>query len=136
MHYDPTSFINDAMALVLSMLVSSVPFAVLLPPSTPWLRNRLLADLRRQVVLASRAHPSRVRSHFESGARDLMFSDQRARAERSGGAARHVALAVFGARNRQCGDRSRAAKWPRCRPTRATRKRRRGALHCARCATR
>ncbi|MEZ2306178.1 FUSC family protein [Paraburkholderia sp. RCC_158] len=73
MHYDPTSFINDAMALVLSMLVSSVAFAVLLPPSTPWLRNRLLADLRRQVVLASRAHPSRVRSHFESGARDLMF---------------------------------------------------------------
>jgi uncharacterized membrane protein YccC len=73
MHYDPTSFINDAMALVLSMLVSSVAFAVLLPPSTPWLRNRLLADLRRQVVLASRAHLSRVRSHFESGARDLMF---------------------------------------------------------------
>jgi uncharacterized membrane protein YccC len=73
MHYDPTSFINDAMALVLSMLVSSVAFAVLLPPSTPWLRNRLLADLRRQVVLASRAHLSRVRSHFASGARDLMF---------------------------------------------------------------
>ncbi|MDR6419567.1 putative membrane protein YccC [Paraburkholderia phenoliruptrix] len=72
-HYDPSSFINDAMALVLSMLVSSVAFAVLLPPSTPWLRNRLLADLRRQVVLASRARLARVRSRFESGARDLMF---------------------------------------------------------------
>jgi uncharacterized membrane protein YccC len=72
-HYDPTSFMNDAMALVLSMLVSSIAFAVLLPPSTPWLRNRLLIDLRRQVVLASRAGLRRVRSRFESGARDLMW---------------------------------------------------------------
>jgi uncharacterized membrane protein YccC len=53
--------------------VSSIAFAVLLPPSTPWLRNRLLVDLRRQVVLASRAGLRRVRSRFESGARDLMF---------------------------------------------------------------
>jgi uncharacterized membrane protein YccC len=72
-HYDPSSFMNDAMALVLSMLVASIAFAVLLPPSTPWLRNRLLMDLRRQVVLASRAGMRRVRSRFESGARDLMF---------------------------------------------------------------
>nr|WP_233831195.1 FUSC family protein [Paraburkholderia sp. ZP32-5] len=73
MHYDPSSFMNDALALVLSMLVASVAFAVLLPPSTPWLRNRLLFDLRRQVVLAGRASLARVRSRFESGARDLMF---------------------------------------------------------------
>jgi uncharacterized membrane protein YccC len=72
-HYDPSGTINDAIALVLSMLVSSIAFAVLLPPSTPWLRNRLLMDLRRQVVLASRAGMRRLRSRFESGARDLMF---------------------------------------------------------------
>jgi uncharacterized membrane protein YccC len=72
-HYDPSSFMNDSMALVLSMLVASIAFAVLLPPSTPWLRNRLLMDLRRQVVLASHAGMRRVRSRFESGARDLMF---------------------------------------------------------------
>ncbi|MGF6955018.1 FUSC family protein [Paraburkholderia youngii] len=72
-HYDPSSFMNDALALVLSMLVASIAFAVLLPPSTPWLRNRLLVDLRRQVVLAGRASLARVRSRFESGARDLMF---------------------------------------------------------------
>ncbi|WGS48783.1 FUSC family protein [Paraburkholderia sp. D15] len=72
-HYDPSGTLNDAIALVLSMLVSSIAFAVLLPPSTPWLRNRLLVDLRRQVVLASRAGMRRVRSRFESGARDLMF---------------------------------------------------------------
>jgi uncharacterized membrane protein YccC len=73
MHYDPSAFMNDSMALILSMLVSSIAFAVLLPPSTPWLRNRLLVDLRRQVVLASGAGLRRVRSRFESGARDLMF---------------------------------------------------------------
>jgi uncharacterized membrane protein YccC len=72
-HYDPSGTINDAIALVLSMLVCAVAFAVLLPPSTPWLRNRLLVDLRRQVALASRAGMRRVRSRFESGARDLMF---------------------------------------------------------------
>ncbi|MFM0403799.1 FUSC family protein [Paraburkholderia aspalathi] len=71
-HYDPGGTINDAIALVLSMLVCAVAFAVLLPPSTPWLRNRLLIDLRRQVALASRVGMRRVRSRFESGARDLM----------------------------------------------------------------
>ncbi|MGF6755152.1 FUSC family protein [Paraburkholderia sp. GAS42] len=72
-HYDPTSFMNDALALVMSMLVSSIAFAVLLPPSTPWLRNRLFHDLRRQVVLSCHGRLVRLRSHFESGARDLMF---------------------------------------------------------------
>jgi uncharacterized membrane protein YccC len=78
-HYDPSSFINDALALVLSMLVASIAFAVLLPPSTPWLRNRLLADLRAQVVLACRGRLGRLwrlrklRARFESGARDLMY---------------------------------------------------------------
>ncbi|WJF91296.1 FUSC family protein [Paraburkholderia bonniea] len=71
--YNPTSFLNDALALILSMSVSSIAFAVLLPPSTPWLRNRLLVDLRRQVVLACHGKLARLRSRFESGARDLMF---------------------------------------------------------------
>ncbi|CAB3766772.1 FUSC family protein [Paraburkholderia solisilvae] len=71
--YDPMTFMNDALALVLSILVTAVAFAVLLPPSTPWLRNRLLVDLRRQVVAGCRGHASRLRTRFESGARDLMF---------------------------------------------------------------
>ena len=72
-HYDPSAFMNDALALIVAMLVTTVAFAVLLPPSTPWLRNRMLIDLRRQVGLATRAGMRRVRSHFESGARDLAF---------------------------------------------------------------
>jgi uncharacterized membrane protein YccC len=72
-HYDPAGYANDAIALVLSMVACAVAFAVLLPPSTPWLRRHLLADLRRQVVLACKAPLARVRSRFESRARDLAF---------------------------------------------------------------
>jgi uncharacterized membrane protein YccC len=71
--FDPAAYANDALALILSMVVSAVAFAVLLPPSTPWLRGHLLADLRRQVVLACKAPLARVRSRFESRARDLAF---------------------------------------------------------------
>ncbi|MFC0400744.1 FUSC family protein [Paraburkholderia rhizosphaerae] len=71
--YEPITFMNDALALVLSMLVTAVAFAVLLPPSTPWLRNRLLVDLRRQVVAGCRGSLNGLRTRFESGARDLMF---------------------------------------------------------------
>ncbi|WP_242538553.1 FUSC family protein [Trinickia acidisoli] len=71
--YDPAGYANDALALVLSMVVSAIAFAVLLPPSTPWLRRHLLGDLRRQVVLACTAPLARVRSRFESRARDLAF---------------------------------------------------------------
>jgi uncharacterized membrane protein YccC len=73
LHYDPSAFINDAIALVLSMLVTSLACATLFPPSMPWMRNRLLVDLRRQVVSASQAPLIRLRSRFESGTRDLMF---------------------------------------------------------------
>ncbi len=71
--YDPLSYMNNALALVISMMVSAAAFAVLLPPSTPWLMKRLTGDLRQQVVHACRARLARVRNRFESGARDLMF---------------------------------------------------------------
>jgi len=72
-HYDPSSYLNDALALVLAMIVAALAFAVFLPPSARWLKSRLLADLRREVVHACRARLARARHHFESGTRDLMF---------------------------------------------------------------
>lgn len=54
-HYDPIGFMNDALALVLSMIVSAIAFAVLFPPSAPWLKKRLFADLRHQAVAACHA---------------------------------------------------------------------------------
>ena len=71
--YNPGSYMNDAIALIASMAVSALAFAVLLPPSTPWLRERLLADLRGGAVQACRARLTGLRNRFESGARDLMF---------------------------------------------------------------
>ncbi|MGA7778532.1 MAG: FUSC family protein [Paraburkholderia sp.] len=72
-HYDPSAFMNDAIAIVLSMLVTSLVCATFAPPSIPWMRNRLLIDLRRQVVSTCQARLTRLRSRFESGTRDLMF---------------------------------------------------------------
>jgi uncharacterized membrane protein YccC len=71
--YEPSGTINDSLALFLSMVVCCVAFALLLPPSLPWMRNRLLADLRRQIVPACRARLTRLRTRFESGTRDLLF---------------------------------------------------------------
>ncbi|MBN3792536.1 FUSC family protein [Burkholderia sp. Ac-20353] len=71
-HYDPSGFMNDALALVLSMLVSAIAFAVLFPPTAPWLKKRLFADLRHQAVAACHARLAGLRTRFESGARDLM----------------------------------------------------------------
>jgi uncharacterized membrane protein YccC len=70
--YDPSGFINDAIALVLSMLVCSMAFAVLLPTDAPWLRRLLLRELRRQVVTASKDSLTRLAMGFESGTRDLL----------------------------------------------------------------
>jgi uncharacterized membrane protein YccC len=71
-HYDPTAYMNDALALVLSMIVSAIAFAVILPTDAPWLRRLLLADLRREVVLARRGRLAHVATHFESRTRDLL----------------------------------------------------------------
>ncbi|QBQ97970.1 FUSC family protein [Paraburkholderia pallida] len=74
--YNPISFMNDALALVLSMIVTALAFGAILPPSAPWLRKRLLASLRGQAVHACRARLTGLaglRNRFESGARDLVF---------------------------------------------------------------
>jgi uncharacterized membrane protein YccC len=70
--YDPSGFINDAIALIVSMLVCSMAFAVLLPTDAPWLRRLLMRELRRQVVTASKGSLTRLAMRFESGARDLL----------------------------------------------------------------
>ena len=71
-HYNPAGFMNDAIALVLSMIVCAVAFAIVLPTDAPWLRRLLLADLRREVVLARRGRLASVATHFESRTRDVL----------------------------------------------------------------
>ncbi|WP_269501273.1 FUSC family protein [Burkholderia sp. IMCC1007] len=71
--YDPTSFMNDAIALVLSMLMASIAFELFLPPTMRGLRKHLLADMRRQVVFACTESAATLRTRFESRTRDLMY---------------------------------------------------------------
>lgn len=72
-HYNPGDFINNALAIIVSLIATAIAFAVILPPSTHWLTDKLVADLRRRVKLACHARLQRLRGRFESGARDLMF---------------------------------------------------------------
>ncbi|MEK6348031.1 MAG: FUSC family protein [Burkholderia sp.] len=83
-HYDPVSFINNGIAIVLSMIVSAIAFSVLVPPTAPWLKRRLFADLRRQVVQACEGRLAGLRTRFESGARDLMFQAHTLSADQPG----------------------------------------------------
>ncbi|VXB86149.1 Fusaric acid resistance protein conserved region [Burkholderia sp. 8Y] len=71
-HYNPAGLMNDAIALVLSMIVSAVAFATILPTDAPWLRRLLLGDLRREVVLARRGRLTSVATRFESRTRDVL----------------------------------------------------------------
>ncbi|WP_414449592.1 FUSC family protein [Burkholderia sp. 22PA0099] len=82
--YDPTDFINNGMAIVLAMVVVAIAFGVLMPPTAPWLKRHLLADLRRQVVQACEGRLTGLRTRFESGARDLMFQAHTLSADQPG----------------------------------------------------
>jgi uncharacterized membrane protein YccC len=73
MQYNPDSYMNDALALAMSMIATAAAFAVFLPTSAKWLRRLLLAELRGAAVQACRARLAGLRNRFESGARDLVF---------------------------------------------------------------
>jgi uncharacterized membrane protein YccC len=70
--YNPYVFINDYIAMVIGMLLCAAAGAIILPPNSRWLWQRLENDLRRQVVFAISAPLKGMRSSFESRTRDLM----------------------------------------------------------------
>lgn len=73
MVYDPTRFLNDAIAQVVGMAMTAV-FFIFVPAVTgsPWQRRRQLVRLRRQVVLAANAPLPGLLSSFESANRDIV----------------------------------------------------------------
>lgn len=71
--YAPMSLINNGMAIVASMLVASVGFAVVFPPDMGWLIERMCGDLRRQGVFACHGVLPGLNRRFQSGTHDLMF---------------------------------------------------------------
>jgi uncharacterized membrane protein YccC len=75
-HYDPAAYLNDAISLSMSMFAASVAHALILPPSTTWIRDHLLDHLRRQVAFVCHGRIPMLRSRFESRVRDLMSQIQ------------------------------------------------------------
>ncbi|WP_323072028.1 FUSC family protein [Mycetohabitans endofungorum] len=80
--YDPSSYMNDAIALIAAMLVVALVSAVLLPPASPWLHKQLQRVLLHQVVDACDARLSRARQYLESGTRDLLHQANAVTADR------------------------------------------------------
>jgi uncharacterized membrane protein YccC len=70
--YNPYTFINDYIAMVLGMLLCAAAGAIIMPPNSRWLWQRLEGDLRQQVGFAISAPLKGIRSNFESRTRDLM----------------------------------------------------------------
>lgn len=70
--YNPYSFINDYIAMVMGMLVCAAAGAIILPPNSRWLWKRLEQDLREQVVYAISGKLKGLASSFESRTRDLL----------------------------------------------------------------
>jgi len=70
--YNPYAFINDYIGMVIGMLLCAAAGAIVLPPNSRWLWQRLEDDLRQQVGFAISAPLRGIRSSFESRTRDLM----------------------------------------------------------------
>ncbi|MCF4994067.1 FUSC family protein [Pseudomonas syringae] len=70
--YNPYAFINDYIAMVMGMLVCAAAGAIILPPNSRWLWQRLEQDLRGQVVYAISGKLKGLASSFESRTRDLL----------------------------------------------------------------
>ncbi|CAG8866980.1 p-hydroxybenzoic acid efflux pump subunit AaeB [Pseudomonas fluorescens] len=70
--FDPYSFINDYIGMVLGMLVCAAAGAIILPPNSRWLWSRLEQDLREQVLFAISGRLRGLGSAFESRTRDLL----------------------------------------------------------------
>jgi uncharacterized membrane protein YccC len=71
--YEPGLLINNGIALVASMLVACLVFAVIFPAHMPWRIEKIKRDLRRQMVLACEGTLSGLNQRFQSSTHALLF---------------------------------------------------------------
>ncbi|WP_408212737.1 FUSC family protein [Paraburkholderia dilworthii] len=69
--YAPDLLINNGIALTASMLVAALAFAVIFPADMPWLVERIMGDLRAQVVFACKDELPGLNQRFQSSTHDL-----------------------------------------------------------------
>jgi uncharacterized membrane protein YccC len=70
--YNPYGFINDYIGMIIGMLVCAAAGAIILPPNSRWMWQRLEQDLRAQVVFAISGRLKGLSSAFESRTRDVL----------------------------------------------------------------
>lgn len=70
--FNAAGYLNEAIALMVSLIVTTVAFMLLLPPTTNWTVRHLEKLLRKQVVQACFGKLAHLALQFESGTRDLM----------------------------------------------------------------
>lgn len=70
--YAPDLLINNGVAIVVAMLVTTVGAAVIFPAQMPWLTKRIESDLRSQVALACTSSLTGLAHRFQSSTHDLM----------------------------------------------------------------
>ena len=70
--YNPYSFINDYIGMIIGMLFCAAAGAIILPPNSRWLWRRMEQDLRSLVVFAISGKSKGLGTAFESRARDLV----------------------------------------------------------------
>lgn len=70
--YDPYAFINDYIGMIVGMLFCAAAGAIILPPNSRWLWQRMEQDLRSLVVFAISGKLRGLGSAFESRTRDLL----------------------------------------------------------------
>ena len=70
--YDPALLLNNGLAVLVAMLAAAIACAVIVPPRTPWLVGKTLAELRAQAALACEGKLAGLGERFHSGTHDLM----------------------------------------------------------------
>ncbi|SEJ05937.1 Uncharacterized membrane protein YccC [Pseudomonas linyingensis] len=74
--YDFQRLLNEYLAALLAIGLTTLSLALILPPDRPWLWRRLEHDLRMRVVFAVSGRLKGLVAGFESGTRDLLTQAQ------------------------------------------------------------
>ncbi|WP_317203690.1 FUSC family protein, partial [Janthinobacterium sp.] len=90
MHVDGAAFLNNALALILGVVLAYVIFAVVLPEHTMGQRDHVAAALWREALNACVARPRRLKHRFDNRVRDLLNQLNSAAGPAPGEAARAV----------------------------------------------
>ena len=72
MQFNPVDAVNDGIATIIGVAVAGVMFGTLIPATGPWLKRRVVRQLRHQVVRACFDPLAGLAHRFESGTRDVL----------------------------------------------------------------